>query len=221
MDNKYDLNLRENVMLFQKKRIDLINQLLKIEGYDEPFDLTQKVYDKSEVDSVNLNFVNSVLNLKEGCRMIIENLNEPLTLDFLISLNRAIGRDDGFDWGVIRNSRLFLGTSNFVPPVVNKDILAAQLKGLLSIESPLERSINLLVYLLKEHIFWSRNLSLAFIVVNKIMIENGCGIILVKSSYREEFTKLLNEYFEDDNKKEKLIGFIYDNLIDGEKVPLR
>lgn len=86
---------------------------------------------------------------------------------------------------------------------------------------PLERSINLLVYLLKKNLFWGRNISLAFIIVNKIMIENGCGIIMVKSSYEDEFKAKLKDYYEDDLKKDSLIGFIYDNLIDGEKVRLR
>jgi hypothetical protein len=221
MDNKYDLNLRENVMLFQKKRVDLINQLLKIEGYDEPMDKTQKIYDKVIIENADIRFVNSVLNLKEGCRLIIENLTSDITLDFLISLNRAVARDDSFDWGVIRNGRLFLEGSSYIPQIPNKEELESSLNTILQIETPLERAINLLVFLLKENIFWGRNLSLAFIISNKIMIENGCGIIMVKSSYAEEFKVILKEYFEDDSKKKKLIGFIYDNLIDGEKISLR
>jgi hypothetical protein len=153
--------------------------------------------------------------------LIIENLTSDITLDSLISLNREIGRDDSFDWGVIRNSRLFLDGTSFVPPIPVKENVEANLKELLEIETPLERAINLLVYLLKENIFWGRNISLAFIISNKIMIENGCGMIMVKSSYAKEFRVLLKEYLEDDLKKNKLIGFIYDNLIDGEKITHR
>jgi hypothetical protein len=221
MDNKFDLNLRENVMLFQKKRVDLINQLLKLEGYDEPMDKTQKIYDKESIENADITFVNSVLNLKEGCRLIIENLTSDINLDLLISLNREIGRDDSFDWGVIRNSRLFLDGTSYVPQIPTKENIDSKLKELLEIETPLERAIYLLVYLLKENIFWGRNISLAFIISNKIMIENGCGIIMVKSSYAAEFKVLLKEYLEDDSKQAKLIGFIYDNLIDGEKISNR
>lgn len=117
MDNKFDLNLRENVMLFQKKRVELINSLLKLEGYNEPMDKTQKIYDKEVLDTVDIRFVNSVLNLKEACRYIIENLTTKIDLDFLINLNREVARDDSFDWGVLRNSRLFINSVSYIPPV--------------------------------------------------------------------------------------------------------
>lgn len=221
MDNKFDLNLRENVMLFQKKRVELLNELLKLEGYNFPMDKTQKIYDKETIENADIRFVNSVLNLKEGCRLIIENLTSEITFDLLISLNRVIGRDDSFDWGVIRNSRLFLDGTSYVAQIPNKENVELKLKEILDIETPIEKAINLLVYLLKENIFWGRNISLSFIISNKIMIENGCGIIMVKSSYANEFKNLLNEYLEDESQKSKFIGFVYDNLVDGEKVSLR
>lgn len=52
------------------------------------------------------------------------------------------------------------------------------------------------------------------ICANKIMIENGAGIIKVPDNKLEEFNILLTEFYNT-NKSEKLEKFIYNNCIDG------
>ena len=54
----------------------------------------------------------------------------------------------------------------------------------------------------------------SIIAVNKIMIENGNGIILVSEKNILEFNKLLTSFY-DTNNDEEIIKFIYKNCIVG------
>lgn len=56
--------------------------------------------------------------------------------------------------------------------------------------------------------------NVARLSINKIMIENGKGIILIKDKNLEEFSILLSEFYTSGDKK-KIKEFIYENCIIG------
>ncbi len=67
---------------------------------------------------------------------------------------------------------------------------------------------------MKEQLFWDGNKRTSTICANKIMIENGNGIIKVPDNKLEQFMKLLSKYYTT-NKKEEITQFIYDYCIEG------
>ena len=67
---------------------------------------------------------------------------------------------------------------------------------------------------MRSQIFWDGNKRTSMIVANKIMIENGCGIITIKEEYISEFNKLLTDFYNT-NDMTKIMQFIYDNCIFG------
>ena len=71
-----------------------------------------------------------------------------------------------------------------------------------------------MLYGMRSQLFWDGNKRTRSICANKIMIENGNGIIKVPDNKLEEFNALLSEFYST-NKKEKIKQFIFDNCIDG------
>lgn len=67
---------------------------------------------------------------------------------------------------------------------------------------------------MKNQLFWDGNKRTSTIASNKIMIENGAGIIKVPENKLEEFNILLSKYYET-NENTELKNFIYKNCIDG------
>lgn len=67
---------------------------------------------------------------------------------------------------------------------------------------------------MREQLFWDGNKRTSTIVANKIMIENGNGIIKVSDKDLEKFNVLLSEFYET-NDNERIKDFIYNNCIDG------
>lgn len=71
-----------------------------------------------------------------------------------------------------------------------------------------------MLYGMRSQLFWDGNKRTSTICANKIMIENGKGIIKISDKHLEEFNVLLTKFYNT-NDKDKIKQFIYDNCIDG------
>lgn len=71
-----------------------------------------------------------------------------------------------------------------------------------------------MLYGMRSQLFWDGNKRTSTICANKIMIENGAGIIKVPDNKLEEFNTLLTEFYNTNNDT-KIEKFIYENCIDG------
>lgn len=69
-------------------------------------------------------------------------------------------------------------------------------------------------YLMRTQFFSDGNKRTAMLFANKIMIENGKGIINIPIEEDINFGEQLIKYYETDNMEE-LKQFIYDKCIDG------
>ena len=67
---------------------------------------------------------------------------------------------------------------------------------------------------MRSQIFWDGNKRTSIIVANKLLIENGCGIITVRENDINEFNTLLTEFYNTNNK-DKIIKFLYNKCIFG------
>lgn len=63
-------------------------------------------------------------------------------------------------------------------------------------------------------LLWEGNKRVATLFANKIMIDNGCGIITIAQKDIESFYEKLIKYYETGKDKD-LKNFIYNNCIDG------
>lgn len=89
-----------------------------------------------------------------------------------------------------------------------------EINEILLIQNPTERAIEYMLYGMRNQLFWDGNKRTSTICANKIMIENGAGIIKVPDNKLQEFNILLSEFYTTNNK-EKIKEFIYNNAIDG------
>lgn len=89
-----------------------------------------------------------------------------------------------------------------------------QINEILKIENATEKAIEYMLYGMRSQLFWDGNKRTSTICANKIMIENGCGIIKVPDNKLQEFNVLLSEFYST-NEKDGIKQFIYDNCIDG------
>ena len=84
----------------------------------------------------------------------------------------------------------------------------------MQIKSPTSRAIKMMLYGMRSQLFWDGNKRTSMIIANKIMIENGAGIITIKEDNILEFNKLLSDYYTTGNE-EKITKFLYDKCIYG------
>lgn len=89
-----------------------------------------------------------------------------------------------------------------------------ELSALLEIGEPTDRAISLMLWGMKSQLFWDGNKRNSMMVANKIMIENGCGILSVPIDLIEDFNTVLCDYYSNDTFAEAK-QYVYDHCIDG------
>ena len=90
-------------------------------------------------------------------------------------------------------------------------------KEIIKIENATQRAITYMLYGMRKQLFWDGNKRTSTIAANKIMIENGAGIIKVPDEKLERFNELLTKYY-DTNEMQEISNFIYENCIDGIRI---
>ncbi len=214
MKDKYNLSLEENLFLAKKVLVSNIYNSAKLEGLNITFPETQTILDGVNVSGVKLDDITCILNMRDAWKEVLNNINDELNLDFICKINSFVSRNESLKWGVLRDGKVGISGTSYIPDIPVYEIIEKELLDILKIGEITLRAIKFMLYGMRKQFFWDGNKRTSMIVANKIMIQNGKGIITVKEENLLEFNKLLTEYYDTGND-EKLIKFIYDNCIFG------
>ena len=150
---------------------------------------------------------------------------------FISQIHKIIGGDSLIiNAGFVRTIPVSIGGTSWIPELPIESKIQEELNDLMSIEEPTERSIMLMLYIMRKQMFLDGNKRTAQLAANAEMIKNGCGIISIPIECQLDFTKLLISFYETNNPN-VILKFVYDNCISGinfektidntEKIPLQ
>ena len=214
MKDKFNMTKKENVFLAKKVLVANIYNSAKLEGLNITFPQTKTILDGVNITGVKLDDINCILNLRDAWREVLNNIEENINLDYICNINSFVSRNESLEWGVLRTGKIGITGTAFIPPVPVKEEIIEEINDILKISQPTLRAIKLMLYGMRRQLFWDGNTRTSMIVANKIMIENGTGIITVKEEFLLEFNKLLTEFYNHGNDEE-ISMFIYNNCIFG------
>lgn len=217
MLDKYNLTKKENVFLAKKVLVSSIYNSAKLEGINTTYPDTKTILDGANVPSLRLDEINCILNLRDAWNFVLSNIDEAITLDFICKINSFVSRNESLEWGVLRTGKVGINGVDYIPDIPNEAKIIADIKNIMEEDNITKRSLVLMLYLMRTQAFWDGNKRTSMIVANKIMIENGCGVITIKEEYFKEFNSLLTEYYNT-NKMESLLEFLYNNCIFGMEI---
>ena len=217
MLDKYNLTKKENVFLAKKVLVSSIYNSAKLEGINITYPDTKTILDGANVPSLRLDEINCILNLRDAWNFVLSNIDESITLDFICKINSFVSRNESLEWGVLRTGKVGINGVDYIPDIPNEAKIIADIKNIMEEKNITRRSLVLMLYLMRTQVFWDGNKRTSMIVANKIMIENGCGVITIKEEYFKEFNSLLTEYYNT-NKMESLLKFLYNNCIFGMEI---
>lgn len=217
MLDKYNLTKKENVFLAKKVLVSSIYNSAKLEGINTTYPDTKTILDGANVPSLRLDEINCILNLRDAWNFVLSNIDEAITLDFICKINSFVSRNESLEWGVLRTGKVGINGVDYIPDIPNEAKIIADIKNIMEEKNITRRSLVLMLYLMRTQVFWDGNKRTSMIVANKIMIENGCGVITIKEEYFKEFNSLLTEYYNT-NKMESLLEFLYNNCIFGMEI---
>lgn len=214
MDNKYNLTLEQNIFLAKRNLVDNIYSNARMEGLNVTFPQTKTILDGINVPELKIDEIQCILNLRDAWKFVINNINETFDINFICKVNELVARNESISWGTLRNGKVEITGTDYIPDIPYKEKVEQDIFNILEIENPTEKAIEYMLYGMRSQLFWDGNKRTSTICANKIMIENGCGIIKVPDNKLESFTTLLSEFYSTNNK-EKIKQFIFDNCIDG------
>lgn len=217
MEAKYNMTQEENIFLVKRNIVDYIWKSANLEGIGVTYPDTQAIYNGMSVSGYTIEDINAVNDLKHAWQFLLENINEEINLKFIKKVHVLLGKYTIINAGMFRRDEVRIGGTDWIPELpdekkVNYDIFEI----LENKTSPLDKALDITLYLMRAQLFYDGNKRIAMLIGNKIMIENGQGIISVIQRDIKDFYRLLVLYYETDNKSE-IKQFLYNNCIDGMK----
>ena len=216
LKDKYNMSVEENVFFAKRNIVDSIWKSSHIEGIDVTFSETQKIYDGGNVAKLRIDEIQTINNLKHAWLFILNSISSPNNINILKSINSLVGSNLVDRAGQIRTYDVSIGGTNWKPEIPKEDKIINDLKKFEKIDCITDRAITIMCYLMRSQIFSDGNKRTATLFANKIMIENGKGIIGIPVEKDVEFGEKLIKYYET-NQIEDFKYWIFENAIDGIK----
>lgn len=216
MEDKYRMTVNENIFFAKRNIVDSIWKSSHIEGIDVTFPETQKIFDGGNVSHLSIDEIQIINNLKHAWLYVLNSIGTKNDLNMLKSINSLVGNNLIDKPGEMRTYEVSIGGTSWKLEIPNKDSIDSLLENTSAIECDTERAIKLMCELMRMQFFSDGNKRTATLFANKILIENGRGIIAIPVEKDVEFGKMLIEYYET-NDIEKIANWIYDNALDGIK----
>ncbi len=214
MEDKYNMTIEQNIFWAKRNIVDSIWKSCHIEGLDVTYPETQKLYDGGNIARLRIDEIQIINNLKHAWIFILNSLESKNDLNFIKSINSLIGSNLIDRAGEMRLYDVNIGGTNWKPKLPNEEEVAKDIDELLKIENVTERAITVMCYLMRTQFFSDGNKRTAMLFANKIVIENGKGIISIPVEEDVNFGEKLTRYYETNNMDD-LKQFIYNKCLSG------
>ena len=216
MQSKFNMTQRENIFLAKRNIVDYIWKSANLEGIGVTYPDTQTIYDGIAVSGYTIDEINAINDLKHAWQYILGNIDTELNLDFIKHTHMLLGKFTVINAGAIRRDEVRIGGTNWIPDLPEENNVREKISAVMNKQdvSEIERALDMTLLLMRLQLFYDGNKRLAMLIGNKIMIQNGQGIITVKQEDNQAFYKLLVAYYET-GKPDEIKQFLYDNCIDG------
>ena len=218
MENKYNLTREQNVFIAKRNIVDYIWKSANLEGISVTYPETQVIFDNGIVNGLKVNEVIAINNLKYAWQFILEEENASYNFNTICEIHKLVCDKLVLDndLGHLRVTQVNIGGTSWKPQFPIESQIKEELEELLNqkAKTKTEIAIEIMLWLMRRQMFIDGNKRVAMIFANKIMIDNGCGIITIANELQADFfTKLINYYETNDMEELKL--WIYNNCIDG------
>ena len=202
-----EVSINKAVTLAKRNLVDSIWKSANIEGLGTTFPKTEAILDNLTVDT-NREEVLFIVNMRNAWKFLFEVLNVENKLAMLREFNKICGNSLIYGSGDLRTTNVQITGSTYVSRIPEYVDVVEDISKLNLIEDSIERAVSYFCYIAKSQLFIDGNKRVAQLVCNKILVENGVGILSIDIRRLYEFKMLLVEYYENENNKNKLVEFL-------------
>lgn len=218
MKDKFNLTREENVFIAKRNIVDYIWKSANLEGIGVTYPETQVIYDNGIVNGLKVDDIIAINNLKYAWNFILENEDINYDYNVLCYIHKLVADKlvPSTVLGKIRTTPVNIGGTIWKPAFPIESKIKEELEEILNgeYESKTELAIVCMLYVMRKQMFIDGNKRVAMLFANKIMIDNGCGIISISQELQSLFYEKLIKYYET-GEMDELKKWIFDNCIDG------
>lgn len=216
LNDKFSMSRYDNILYAKRNIVDSIYSESRLEGIAVTYPDTQEIFDGRTVAGLTVEETIKVNNLKHAWHFILDNIDYPMDLRFIKQINSYVGKSVVINEGILRTADVKVGGTHWRPEIPNESNVQNNIELIVNDKnsSATEKAISLCLYIMRGQLFMDGNKRTAQIAANKIMIENGVGILCIPVEKQNEFLKLLIDFYES-NAPEIITEFFYKNCIDG------
>ena len=218
MKNKFNLTREQNIFVAKRNIVDYIWKSANLEGIGVTYPETQAIYDGGIVNGLTVDKIIAINNLKYAWEFILEN--EEITYDFktLGYLHKLVCDKLVLEQnlGKLRSTPVNIGGTSWKPQFPIESQIKEELEALLKQpeKTKTEVAIEIMLWIMRRQMFIDGNKRVAMLFANKIMIDNGCGIITISQENQPPFFEKLIKFYETGDNTD-LKNWLYETSIDG------
>ena len=218
MENKFNLTREQNVFVAKRNIVDYIWKSANLEGIGVTYPETQAIYDGGIVNGLTVDKIIAINNLKYAWQFILENSKLEDNFHILCHIHKLTCEKLVLEQnlGKLRTTPVNIGGTSWQPDFPFESDIKEELTQILNQpeKTKTEIALDVMLYIMRKQMFIDGNKRVAMLFANKIMIDNGCGIISIAQENQPTFfTKLIKFYETGDNTDLKM--WLYETSIDG------
>ncbi len=215
MKDIFNLTLQQNIFLGKKTKYEIIYNLAKLEGCNITFPQTETILNGLSINGVKIEDIEKVLNLRNAWKYVLNNIEKPLTLQYMNKVNSFVAYNESLDWGILRYGEVGISGTTYKPTIPVENEVIKNIKNILqSDKSHTEKAIELMLYCSRTQLYWDGNKRTSSIIANKYLISKGCGVLTIPESLLVDFGILLTKFYNT-NDMADIKKFLYENCIQG------
>ncbi len=200
-DEDLPLYVAKNIDFARKHLVDTIYNQAILEGIATTLSDTESIIEGGKVNDMSSEDILKVVNLKHAWEFIL-NKNVILSktdYNILCSINKFV--EEGFYYlaGSLRTTPVKIGGTSWTPELPIEADIKDNLNNILSLDiDDVQKSIKLLLYVVKSQMFIDGNKRTSVIFANHYLISKGKGLIVIPDNLVSKYKNLLIKYYESD-----------------------
>ena len=204
-------DIKDKKELLKKMIKEVIYSVSKIELPTLTFLDTEKVIENLPTSNLRPSEIQTITSLRNAFEFLI-SFDGPFSLEFMKSVNYQVAKNQVKNAGSIRETEVIIGGSLYIPSIPTTKSVTKFFNEISIIKDNRLRAATFVAKATKLQLFYDGNKRTAIVVANKILIDSGAGILSIHEKSLPTYFKLLNEYYENENKESDFIAFIEKNI---------
>ena len=199
-----------NIDFARRHLADTIYKQAVLEGIATTFSDTETILDGGKINNMTPTDVQKIVNLKHAWEFTLNKyvITSKFNFNIICEINRLVEEGFYYNVGKVRSVPVSIGGTSYKPPLPIESVVKEEILEILESKCSAEdKSISLMLYLMKRQIFIDGNKRTAVVAANHLLISNGLGMIVIPSEKTDEYKKLLLEFY-DGKGEESIVEFV-------------